>query len=226
MAHLSARRTASRSGLQAYWGLTLTLGRPPKGPLPRVLAPQRQGLGTPKPQHLIHPATPLPCRPLRAQPVIQGGNTGTALQDPGTFDGPPGQNAAAHAPARQCPHLGPPLCSLHSQQIRPAGILGANTNPRLTPKGPFLRGLVPPTPGIGKSEPQRWTIPAAPPPPRPLGAPPVIQGGRKGRALRTPVTFKGPRSKALGPTLLLASALTSTRPSAHRIAGGSGLPAS
>ena len=40
------------------------------------------------------------------------------------------------------------------------------------------------------------------------------------------MTFEGARTKTLGPTLPLASTLTSAPPSARRTAGGSGLPAS
>ena len=60
-----------------------------------------------------------------------------------------------------------------------------------------------------------------------LGAPPVIQGGSTGRALRAPEDLRRPpRAKTLGPTLPLSSALTLAHPSARCTAGGSGLPAS
>ena len=105
----------------------------------------------------------------------------------------------------------------------PDGLLGANPNIRSAPEGSLTRGLAPQGQGLGTTEPQHRIHPAAPPPPGLRGAPLVIQGGRTGRALGTPVTFKGPRAKARGPTLPLASALTSAHPSACLTDGGSGL---
>ena len=49
---------------------------------------------------------------------------------------PPRKNSGSHAPARQCPNLSPPLLSLQSWRIRPAGFLGANPIPRSPPRGP------------------------------------------------------------------------------------------
>ena len=45
------------------------------------------------------------------------------------------------------------------------------------------------TQGLGTPEPELQTQLAAPPPPGPLGAPPVIQGGRTGRSLQAPGDF-------------------------------------
>ena len=134
------------------------------------------------------------------------------------------QNTWAHAPALQRPHLGPPLSSMHSWRIRPAGLLGAIPNPRLAPEGPLPRGLATQRWGLGTPEPRQRTHPASPPPPEPLGAPLVIQGGRMGRALQAPATFVGhpPRNA-------WAHASARQRPHLgpplhHRTAGGSGLP--
>ena len=115
----------------------------PEGHLPRGLAPQRRGLGTPEHQHRTHPAAPLPPGPLGVPLVIQDGRIVRALGALATFEGPPRQKAWAHAPARQRPHLGPPISSPHSRRIGPAGLLGANPNPRSAPEWPLTRGLAP-----------------------------------------------------------------------------------
>ena len=128
---------------------------------PRGLAPQHRGLGIPNPQRGIHPASPLPTEPLGVSLVIQGRRTGTALRAMTIFEGPGRQNAGAHAPARHCPQLSLHLHSSHSWRIRPAGLLGANLNPRTAPEGPFLRGLAPQHRGLGTPKPQCWMHPAA-----------------------------------------------------------------
>ena len=170
--------------------LTLTLCHP-RGALPRVLAPHCRGLGTPEPQRWTHPAAPPPPGPRRALPVIQVRRTAGPSEPPAAFEGALRQNAWAHAPACQRPHLGPPLRSLPRQRIRPAGLWGLTLTlrrpPGAPPKGPGATML-----GIGDPEPQRRTHPATPMPPRPLGVLPIIQGGRTVRALRGTATFQGP----------------------------------
>ena len=100
-----------------------------------------------------------------------------------TFEAPPRQNHWAQAPPPQLPHRGLPLHSPHSLQLCSAGLLGAKPNPRLAPEWPFPRGMVPHCWGLGTTEPQGQTHTAAWPPPGPIGAPPLIQGGRMGMAL-------------------------------------------
>ena len=136
----------------------------PKGPLPRGLGPPRWRLGTLEHQCRTYPAAPPPPGLLGAPPVIQVGRMGWALRVPGDIRRTPRQNAWAHAPARQRPHLGPPLRSPHSQQTGPAGLQGTNPNPRSAPEGPLPRGLGQPRQGLGTTEHQRLTLPAALPP--------------------------------------------------------------
>ena len=109
-----------------------------------------------------------------------------------TVEGPPRQNASTHAPACRRPHLSPPISSPPSQRIEPAGFLEANPNPRSAPEGPLPSGLVPLRRGLRTPEPQRWTHPAARPPPEPLGALLVIHGGRQAGPSEPPANFKGP----------------------------------
>ena len=112
----------------------------PEGPLPRSLVPKRWGLEIPEPQCLTHPATPPQPGLLGAPPVIQGGEWGGPAESLETFEGPWCQNAWAHTPAQQSPHLVPPFHSLHSWQIEPAGVLGANPNARSAPRGAHPKG--------------------------------------------------------------------------------------
>ena len=120
----------------------------PEGPLPRGLEPQRRGLGTP-----LAPAQDSPCHPAATQAARgAAGHSGWEMAGPSeplaSFEGPPRQNAWAHAPAHHYPHLGPPRHLPHSRHIRPAGLLGANPNPRLVLEGHF-QGAWLRTPGIG-----------------------------------------------------------------------------
>ena len=152
---------------------------------------------------------------------------GRALQAPGHLRRPPRQT------------LGPTLPLTRAQtSVRPSArctaggsglpafwglTLTLGRHPRGPSQGPGAATL-----GIGDPRAPLLDSHCRPPPPGPLGAPPVIQGGRTGRASEPPATFEGPppRAKMLGPTLLLSRALTSARPSARCTAGGSGLPAS
>ena len=203
----SARPSALRSPHSWRIGPASLLGAnsnprwAPEGPLQRGLLPQRQGLGTPEPQHRTHPAAPLAHELLGVPPFIQGGRTGKAHHAHGDFQRPPAPKrwgSRSGLPARS---PGPVLHSAHSRRFGPASLLGANPDPRLAPERPLPRGLAPQCQGLGTPEPQRGTHPAAPPPPKPLGAPPVIQGGRKGRALRAAPDLrpsKAPAQTSLG----------------------------
>ena len=146
LAHPSIRRRAGGSSLPASWGLTLTLGRPPRGPSQRDCR-RTPGIGDLRVATLDSPFGPAPPRPAhtraaRVPPIIQGGRMGRALPAPVTFEGPQRQNAGAHSPARQRPDLRP---CLHSPQTadRACRPTGANLYPRSAPKGPLPRGLVP-----------------------------------------------------------------------------------
>ena len=186
----SARPSALRSphswriGPASLLGANSNPRSAPEGPLQRGLLPQRQGLGTPEPQHQTHPAAPLAHEPLGVPPFIQGGRTGNAHHAHGDFQRPPAPKRWGPRSGLPARSPGPVLHLAHSRRFGPASLLGANPDPRLAPERPLPRGLAPQCQGLGTPEPQRGTHPAAPPPPKPLGAPPVIQGGRKGRALR------------------------------------------
>ena len=99
--------------------------------------------------------------------------------------------------------------------------MGAKSNPRLAHEEPLPRGLAPQRRGLGIPELQSETHPAAPTPTEPLGASPVIQDGKTGRALQPLATFKGPCAKTLDTILPLASALNSAHSSTRRTAGTS-----
>ena len=128
----------------------------PERPLPIGLAPQHQGLGTPEPQRRTHPAAQLPPGVLGCC-HYSGREKGQGPPRHGDLQRPLHQNALAHASAPQRPHLDPPLLSLQSWRIEPAGVLGSDPNPGSAPEGPLPRGLVPQRGGLGTPEPQRWT---------------------------------------------------------------------
>ena len=92
------------------------------------------------------------------------------------------------------------------------------------PRGAHPKGLGAPTPAIGNLQTPALDSPCSPPPPGPLGAPPVIQAGEGAGPSEPPRTFDGPRPKALGPTFPLLSALSSACPSARCTSSRSGLP--
>ena len=95
--------------------------------------------------------------------------------------------------------LRPPLHRKHRCHLGPAGILGANPNPRSSPELPFPRGLVPQCWGLGTTDPQCQTHPVARTTPGPLGAPLIIQAGSTSRALRAPRDNQRPHgTKPLG----------------------------
>ena len=172
----------------------------PEGPLPRDLAPHAGDWGLPNPSArptLLHCHLPVA---LVCHRSFRAGEQAGPSEPPATFEGPPRQNDWAHDHARQRPHLGPPLCSPHSWRIGPARLLGANPKPRLVPEYSFRRSLAPQRRGMETPESQHRSHPAAPLPPGPLGLPPVIHGGRPGRALQAPSDLRRPpMPKRLGP---------------------------
>ena len=220
----SARNTAGGSDLPASWRLILTLGRSPEGPSKGLGAPTL-GIGNLRTPALDSPCSPPPPGPLGAPPVIQARERVGPSEPLASFEGRQRQNTWAHAPTHQRPPLGPPPPSPHRPWILPAGLLGANPNPRSAPKGLLPRGLAPQCQGLGTPAPA-LDSPSAPPPPGPLLAPLVIQGGRMCRAHRAPGAFRRPPRQTLGPPLPLLNALSSACPSARCTSSRSGLQAS
>ena len=105
----------------------------PEGPIPGSYCPNTGNLGILSPSARL---TLLPYRHLDREGhrrSLREGEEAGPSKPPATFEGPLHQNARAHAPARQCPYLGPPLRLPHRWRIGPAGLLGANPNPRSTP---------------------------------------------------------------------------------------------
>ena len=190
------------------------------------MVPQCWGLGSPKPQRRTYPAALPSPGAAKDSAGHSGREKGQGPPSPRRPLRPSHEKASAHAPARQRPHLSPPLCSPQSQWIGPPGLLGDKPHPRSAPMGPLPRGLAPQRRDWGPQSPSQdsacrpaatraargaavhsvWENRQGPPNPR-----------RHSKALR---------SKMLAPTVPLASALTSARRSAHHIADVSGLPAS
>ena len=177
-------------------------GAPPKGP-----GTATPGIGSPEPQRWTHPS---PQRWTHHSPKrhaghywrrrsFSSGERAGHSEPLTTFEGPPRQNAWAHAPSPQRPQLGLPLRSPHIQQIGLAGLLGANPNSRWAPEGPHPRGLAPQRQGLGTRD-RAPDFTRSPPPPGPLGAPPVIQAGEGAGPSEPLPTFDGPPApKRLGP---------------------------
>ena len=144
-----------------------------------------------------------------------------------TFKGPRCQNTWTDAPARQCPHLGPPLRSLHSWMVGGAGLLGVTLTLGQTPMGPSpgawrlnAGDWGPPSPSAGLTHPYPVATGAA-------RVAAILSGRENGQSPLSPWRpSKATSAKEVGPTLLLTSALTSACPSTQRTAGGSGVPAS
>ena len=143
------------SGLPASWWLTVTLVQPLRG--------RSQGAWCPKAGDWRHTN---PNARLTLKPGHQTGPPGATAHSgrenvPGPpshhrhSNSPPCQNAWAHAPHPQCPHLGQPLRSPHSLWLVSACLLGPNPNPRSAPECPFPRGLAPQCWGLGTHKPQR-----------------------------------------------------------------------
>ena len=158
------------------------------------------GIADPKPQRRTHRDAPPPPGLLGAPSVIQGVRTGRALRAIDNLRRPPSTKRlgpCSRSPAHS-PQPAPPLAP--QVGTRPAGLLGANPNPRSAPKWHIPWGLALQRWGLGTPEPQCWTHPAALLPPGLLEAPLVIQHGRTGRALRGPGEIsRPPTPKRLGP---------------------------
>ena len=140
LAHPSTPCTAGRSGLPASWGLTLTLGRPPRGSSHGSWCRNAWDWGPPSPSQdsLCQPAATWAARGTAGH---SGWENGRALRAPRDLQRLPvpkclGPHSSSLAPS---PRPGPPLP--HSWRIIPAGLLVANTNPRTAPEGPLTRGL-------------------------------------------------------------------------------------
>ena len=206
----SARRTASGSGRRTPGG-NPKARQAPEGPLPRGLAPPSLGLGPQAPSP-DSPCLPAATRATRGAAGHSGRKNGQgplshwrlskALRAKTLVPTLPLPSALTSArPSAPCTEGGsglPVLCGLTLTLGWPS---------RVPPKdsGAYM-------PGIWDPKPQNHTHAAATPPPGPLGAPPLIQGGRTDRALEKPATFEASRAKMQGPTLPLTSAFTSARP--------------
>ena len=176
-------------GLAGLLGLTLTLGQPPRGPSQGAWCCKAGDWGPPSPSarltlwpgHNMHPS-------VRRRSIRVGNGQGPPT---------PRRHSMAPAPKPLGPRSPWPAPSPRSAQplstqlsVWVSRLLGANPNHGSALEGPFPRGLVPQCRGLGTPEPQRQTHPASTLTARPIGVPPLIQGGRTGRALRTQVTFK------------------------------------
>ena len=205
------------------WVLTLTIGRPWRGASHGAWHHNAGDWGPPSPcARLTLPPGRHP-GPSGWLHSFRAGEIAGPSEPMVNFQGPLCQNSWAHASPPQRPHLGLPLRWLHSPQLWPVGLLGANPNSRSAPKVPFPRGLVPQCWGLRTPEHQCQTHPAAKPPPRSIGAPPLIQAGESPGPSKYPATIKGPPRQNTGAKLPLPSALTSTRPSAAQKALALGL---
>ena len=193
----------------------------PEGPFPRDLVTQRWGWG-PRAQVPDSPCCPSATQAARGPPVNQDRRTGRDLRAPADLRSSSAQKPWLPCSCSQRPHLGPPLRLIQSRWIGPAKLLGL-TKTLGRPRGAHPKGPGSATLGIGDSEPQNRTHPAALSPPGPLGAPPVIQGGRTDRALEKPVTLEASRQNAGAHALARQSLYLGPRTS-RRPARGLGLP--
>ena len=138
-AHTSARPTARRTvgqlGLPTSWGLTLTLGRRPRGPSQEALCRNTSDWGLPSSSAGLTLAPRCHTGPSGRIPSFRVGERAGPSQPPATFKGAPCQNASAHAPARQRPHLGLPLRSPRSRRIGTASLPGLTLTLGRPPKG-------------------------------------------------------------------------------------------
>ena len=153
--------------------------------------PQHWGLVNPEPRRQSHPAARLRrghigrCRSFRAEragPFVKG---------------PPNQNPWAHAPPPSALTLAHPYdaTTLPSDSVSQPRL--ANIKIRSAPEWPFPRGLASEHWGFATPEPLRQTHSTTTPPPGHIGAPPNIQGGRTGRALRAQSNIR--KSHAINP---------------------------
>ena len=90
-----------------------------------------------------------------------------------------------------------PTMPLRCHRIQSASLLSANLKIRSAPEWPFPRGLASEHWGFATPEPLRQTHSTTTPPPGHIGAPPIIQGGRTGRALRARSNIR--KSRAINP---------------------------
>lgn len=154
---------------------------------------QRQGLGTPEPQHRTQTAAAPPPGPLRVPPSIHGGRTGRAPRAPGDLRWPPAPKPLD--PPSPSPEPSPQAAAQLAAQLADPACLapGANSNPRSSAEQPLPWGLQSQPGGLGTPEPQRRTQPAARKQPGPLGAPPEFRAVERAGAPEPPVNFDGPQ---------------------------------
>ena len=131
----SAHRTDGESGMLASWELTLTLGPPPRDPSQSAWQHNAGDWGTPSPA-LDSTYCPAASRAAKGAAGHSGWENGQGPPSKSDLPRSLCQNAGAHVPSCQRPHLGPPLRSPRTQHLVTASVLGANTNPRFTPSGP------------------------------------------------------------------------------------------
>ena len=163
----------------------LACPQPSAGAFPRVLASEHWGFATPEPQCQTHPTASPPPRHIGAPPIIQGVRTGRAHRAQGDIQRSHVINPLGPSSPTQRLHLRPapplaaqPLAWACLTLCQPRGAL---------PKGPCAAML-----RMGMPKLQCQIHPAARLPREPIGAPPLIQGGRRGRALQPPAKFEGP----------------------------------
>ena len=182
-ARSSARRAAGRAGMLASWGQTLTLGRPSRGLFkgPGAATP---GIGDPRVPAPDSPCCPTATWATKGAASHSGQKNGQGPLSPRLPSKAPwAKTLGLMLPLSSAFHSAPPPRPPHGRWMLPARVLGANPNPRWAPEGPLPRVLAPQLQALGTPDPQGKTNTAAPPPPGPLGALPLIQGWRKGRAL-------------------------------------------
>ena len=133
----STCQTAFRSHLPASWGLNLALGQPQRDPSQGTWHRNTGDWG-----HLnINDRLTLPpghnMGPMECHCSFSlGERTGPSVHM-ATFERAPCQNPWGHAQLSQGPHLFLLLCSLHSLQLRSAGLQGANPSSFGPMRGPF-----------------------------------------------------------------------------------------
>ena len=131
-------------------------------------------------------------------------------------------------PCNTFPAPSPRPTALHTAQpsAKVCGPPGANPNPRSPPLGALPKGPGAAKLGYGDCQARVPDSPCHQATTWANRAPPLIQDGRKGRALRTPGNIRRPRAKTLGPKLPVPIVLISSHHSACPTAIGSCLRAS
>ena len=152
-AHHSAQCRAAGSGLQATWGLTLTIGRPHRCPSQGAWHHNAGDWGprSPVPDSHLGQATTCAHWGTATHSGLENRQSPASPQRP--LKAPCTETLGPKLRLPQCPHLGLLLCSPHSHWLRTACLLGANPNPRWALKGPFPRGLAPQQWGLGTRSP-------------------------------------------------------------------------